>query len=47
MFKELKETVYKELKESITTFHEIENINYQIEILEKNQINFRVKKYNN
>lgn len=41
------ETVYKELKESITMFHEIETISYQVGIIEKNQINSGVKKYNN
>lgn len=47
MFKELQETVYKELKASITRIHQIENITYWMEVIEKNQINSGIEECNN
>lgn len=49
IFKVLKETMFKELKESMTAMsHQIENFSNEIEIIFfKNQRNSRVEKYSN
>lgn len=48
MFKTLKETMFKELEESMgAMFYQIENINEKIEIIKNNQIEYlEVKSYN-